>query len=179
VTISITDSPGGNTYTQKVNTNCSAAGNSWFVLEADNIAAEAGTNTLTLNFSASGGGIEGNGLEYSGLATSAFDKSSCTNLTSQTTPSSGNTATTSFANELLVSQMTGVTFTITASDGSTSRKTNGNIRIDGWNDRNVTSTGAYAATGTCSSQGVIMGIATFKSATQPANAGCDMSNTCN
>lgn len=158
----------GNTYTAKVNlTDCSASGFKWVVFEADNIAASAGTNTITWTTGPTNRTREGEAFEYSGLkASSSFDQSACTNLAAQTAPTSGN-VTTSKPNELIFVQYSGASFAITSTDGTSSRSTDSTTLQNYWGDKKVTSIGSYAATGTSSSQTAFMGVATFISALQP------------
>jgi hypothetical protein len=165
-TTSMTDSA-GNSYTQVLLNNCSSAGKALVIFEADNIVTSTGTNTITWNFSATGGAAEGEAFEYEGLAASAFDQFACTNLNGQTSPSSGNTPTTTQANELVFTYYVGGNLQVTSTDGTTRRSTDSFILFNNWGDKDVTSTGAYAATGTCSSQTVVMLVATFKAAAQP------------
>lgn len=86
----------GNTYTNKVNTYL---GNQAFlVYEADSVAS--GSTTITIA-SGTTSNIEGAAYEYSGLASSAFDKTVMATGSTQAI-SSGATATTTSANELVI-----------------------------------------------------------------------------
>lgn len=163
-TPSITDTA-GNTYTLVVNSVCASVGDTFFVLEADNIAASAGTNTLTIA-GLLAGNTDGQPFEFSGVAASAFDKSACTHIGAQTNPSSGSTALTSFNNELVITFMSSNVGTITMTDGSTNISTDPGNLFDTYNSRNVTGTGYFASTGRAASQTVLAGVVTFKMTNQ-------------
>lgn len=158
-----------NTWTRVVNSCQNSTQNTTFYgYEADNVAS--GATTVALNYSA---GYEGFLIEYSGLAASAFDKSHCGNGgPGQTSLTSGNTATTTSANELLVGLIETNSNPGTFTWGLTNSRATGGVNFfDYLADQNVTSKGAYAATAT-STNGVTYGalIMTFASSSQPAVA---------
>jgi hypothetical protein len=154
------------TYTQKIAIADSTgqADTSTFQYEMD--GATAAGETVTITYSP-GSIAEGYGIEYSGLAAAAFDKTANANGNSGT-QNSGNTATTTFANELLLGYMKGNAGSFTAGSGYTLRSADANNFFQMIEDQNVTSTGAYAATATSASQHWVAVISTWKSASQPA-----------
>lgn len=123
------------------------------IFEADNLNSAAETITI-------GSGaffIRAYVGEYSGLSTTAFDKTAC-GTGSATTITSGNTPTLSQANELVIgwiygdtSQMYGAGFNHRA-----------NVNNQMYEDKNVTSTAAVAATGTQLADPWVALCATFK-----------------
>jgi len=168
--ISVTDSH--NTYTQLSTTNCS--GNYLITaFEADNIFG--GADTLTISWTG-GGTADAIPTEYSGLAASALDKTHCGTGTIAGA-SSGATATTSFANELIVGfgggccgawsseQVNG------SATGVNVRQSNVNAAYEAMWDANVTSTGTQTASGTAATAVTwSLFVATFKASSQPGGA---------
>ena len=172
VATSITVTDSHNTYTQLSSTNCT--GNSLItVFEADNIFG--GADTITVSWTG-GAATDVIYSEYSGLAASAFDKTSCGHATS-TAASSGSTSTTSFANELVVGFGSSCCTTWSAalingsSTGVNVRTNNVNASYEALWDKNVTSTGAQIAAAT---DGAVtqysLFVATFKASSQPGGA---------
>lgn len=128
----------------------------------------SGVTSITIN-STSSSGIEGVVTEYFGISNSPLDKTSTGNTTGTPTFSSGSTATTTSAIELLLGSAHGVTKnnqTYTPGTGWSSVST-----INGFNagagqlyveDQYVALTGTYSATGTASGNDTIIAdIATF------------------
>ena len=160
---SVTDSA-GNTYQLAVPT-ASGSGISQAIYYAKNIkAAAAGTNTVTVTFSASTPFVDIRALEYSGLdPVNPFDVG--TSASGNGTSANSGTVTTTAAGELIfgagmtggVFSAAGTNFTnriITAQDGDIAE------------DRFVTTTGSYSATASLSGSAAwVMQVATFKAAT--------------
>ena len=125
--------------------------------------AAAGATTVTFSVSGGGGQLRALIQEYSGIQTSAaLDQVQGATFFTNSTPSSGNTATTTQPNELLV----GSTFcansgTVTAGSGFTiDANSNSNRPAAEW--QAVSSTGAYAATFTLgAADGGVTLIATY------------------
>lgn len=139
---SITDSQ-SNTYTKA--TNGKANSNDVEIWYAQNITGGT-TPTITVNTSASGTS-SGIAQEYSGLTASAFDKAvSGTGIAG--TASSGNTAATTSANELIVGGVAMGASTPTAGAGYGNLTVNSTTATNkvAIEDKRVTSTGAQAAT---------------------------------
>jgi PKD repeat protein len=159
---SVTDSA-GNTYHLAVPT-ASGSGVSQAIYYANNIkAAVAGTNTVTVTFSASTPFVDIRALEYSGLdPVNPFDVG--TSASGNGTSANSGTVTTTAAGELIfgaamtqgVFSAAGTNFTnriITAQDGDIAE------------DRFVTTTGTYSATASLSGSAAwVMQVATFKAA---------------
>lgn len=145
-TVSVTDTL-GNTYTSAASQSQSTDSHQVFIFYAKNI--KAGSNTVKATFSGSNTHPWLAIYEYSGLSTTtALDKTAHAQG-SNTSPSSGSTATTSGSNELLFGVLglpynysgtvtAGTSYTLLQQDTSTSRAAN--------EARTVTATGAYAAT---------------------------------
>lgn len=174
VTVTLTDSL-GNTYTSdQINTDDAVNGFSLHCGFALNSAAGACTVTATVSSSATFRWVI---EEYSGIATvGAFDKSAVA-TGSSTTPSSGNTAATTQADELLSGACAitvGGATTFTAGSGysnlvvapaAPSSKAAGEGQI-------VSATGAYSAGFTLALSGAwICAIMTFKAATAATSGG--------
>jgi hypothetical protein len=138
------------------------------VFESDSIAA--GANTVSVNSNADFN--EGYAAEVSGLAATAFDKFACASGASVTSLSTGNTATTSFANEYILTffSASGGQPTLPTS-GYTSRSTLGSNDNNVLADKTVSSTGAQSAASTFVLSNVWGIVATFKSASQPGGGG--------
>jgi hypothetical protein len=161
---SVVDSA-GNTYQLAVPT-ASGSGISQAIYYAKNIkAAAAGTNTVTVTFSASTPFVDIRALEYSGLdPINPFDVG--TSASGSGTSANSGTVTTTAAGELIfgagitgrVFSAAGTNFTnriITPQDGDIAE------------DRFVTTTGSYSATASLSGSAAwVMQIATFKAAGQ-------------
>lgn len=146
-TLTLSDST-SNTYNQTAAQN-DAVGDDLIGGYAQNIAG--GACTVTSAISGAAASMRWVIGEYGGLATASFDKTAGA-VGSSTTPSSGNTATTTQANETLVGlidagdSQTG----FTAGTSYTKREeliVGGSLKI-GLEDRDVTSTGTYAADAT-------------------------------
>lgn len=143
----------GNTYAVVTTINATAFGNGLLirVWANYNIAAHTGTNTVTIpNANNDAAGFA---WEVAGLATSAaFDKSSSADQTSATALDSGATATTTYANELLLGvfaddNSTSLGFTL--GSGYSNAQQNGATTGYGTTEEQIVSTtGAYNATGT-------------------------------
>jgi hypothetical protein len=160
---SVTDSA-GNTYQLAVPT-ASGSGISQAIYYAKNIkAAAAGTNTVTVTFSASTPFVDIRALEYSGLdPVNPFDVG--TSASGNGRSANSGTVTTTAAGELIfgagmtqgIFSAAGTNFTnriITAQDGDIAE------------DRFITTTGSYSATASLSTSAAwVMQVATFKAAT--------------
>jgi hypothetical protein len=151
---------GTNTYTKVADSGSfGSPAKEMFYFASYNIVGGNETITYTLP----GFGTEGFAAEYSvGTCTSAcFDQSSF-NSTTSTSITSGSTATTSAANEVLVGFNITVSAAVTASGGYTNQGTGGSAFFDEFQDLKVSSTGSYASTSTAASTNYYAGIATFK-----------------
>jgi hypothetical protein len=151
----------GNAYTLAIGPT-SGTGLRQSIYYARNIAA--GTNTVTVTFSAAAAFADVRILEYSGLDTvNPLDKTAGA-VGSGTTASSG-AATTTSANELIFGAgMTVARFTA-AGTGFVSRIIT-NPDADIAEDQAVTATGSYSATAPNSSSNWVMQMATFKASGQ-------------
>lgn len=159
---SISDSR-GNTYAQAVGPTSVIAPAHQYIYYAKNIvAAAAGANTITINFSSTIDWPSIRIAEYSGMDTvSPLDVAG--GATGTGTEMSSGAVTTTLANDLLVGGNFSGTYTASAGAGFTQRiYTFGGEILE---DRIVSSTGSYAATGTLdSSIWWIMQVAAFKAA---------------
>ncbi len=172
----VTDSA-GNTYSQAVLTTIpseqSGAGAWEIIYYAPNIrAAAAGTNTVTVAFGLSPGGVKVNVAEYSGIATSSpLDVTAgATGAFSRTggTASSG-PATTTNASDLLI----GAYWSSVSGAGGTSYVVRVGSGVSFVEDQTVATTGSYAATASSATQGWwVMQLASFKAATGSGSV-CD------
>ena len=158
---SVTDSA-GNTYQLAVPT-ASGTGFSQAIYYASNIkAAAAGTNTVTVTFSASTPFVDIRALEYSGLdPVNPFDVG--TSASGNGTSANSGSVTTSAAGELIFGAgMTGGGFSA-AGTNFTNRIITQDADIA--EDRFVTTTGSYSATASLSGSAAwLMQVATFKAA---------------
>ncbi len=175
-TTSCTDSQ-GNSYSVDVNEYYSGAGLYTIVCSAHNVSALGTSDTITLTFSSGTYGVSATVHEFSGLAAVATLDQVASNNGSSATPSSGNTATTTQAEELLVGAI-GVsgppTDSFTPGSGYTALSSVGFTGV--WNGtirpeyRIVSATGSYQADGTLgTSRGWAAGIATYKAAAATTN----------
>ena len=160
---SVTDTK-GNTYTLAVGPTALTGFGSASIYYAKNIvAAAAGTNSVTVTYSASVGGVDIRIAEYSGLSTTSPVDVTAASTGSGTLTSSGS-VTTINANDLLVGSNATSTGTSGSGTGFTSRIItgfNGNIL----EDEVVTAVGPYAATAPMSPSGNwIMQMVAFKAA---------------
>ncbi len=175
-TTSCTDSQ-GNSYSVDVNEYYSGAGLYTIVCSAHNVSAIGTSDTITLTFSSGTYGVSATVHEFSGLAAVATLDQVASNNGSSATPSSGSTATTTQAEELLVGAI-GVsgppTDSFTPGSGYTALSSVGFTGV--WNGtirpeyRIVSATGSYQADGTLgTSSGWAAGIATYKAAAATIN----------
>jgi len=170
-TTSCTDSQ-GNSYSVDVNEYYSGAGLYTIVCSAHNVSALGTSDMITLTFSSGTYGVAATVHEFSGLAAVATIDQAASNNGSSATPSSGSTATTTQADELLVGAIgvsgpptdsftPGSGYTVLSSIGFTG-VWNGTIRPE---YQIVSATGSYQADGTLgTSSGWAAGIATYKAA---------------
>jgi hypothetical protein len=142
-----TDGVVGDTFVSK-GTCTTGSGETFFMYEADGLTGAS--SAVTLNYS---NGYDAFVLEYQNIATAGFDKFACANGNS-TTPSSGATATTTAANEILIGYVgCSVNQSFTpggvqdAGAGYTQRASGSFNSFDFEEDQNVTATGAFVANG--------------------------------
>jgi hypothetical protein len=157
-TPSVTSDTQGKTWTNVASCQVSGLTEEMFIFEADGLSSGAESLTVTVGSQ----NVAGTVAEWSGLSASAFDKTACGTGDSATL-NSGNTTTTSQANELVFSLMiaAGGSGAITATDGSTSRLST-TSPVFYFGSQNVTSTGTYAASGTVAFANWGALVATFK-----------------
>jgi hypothetical protein len=160
---SVTDSA-GNTYRLAVPTE-RGTGLSQAIWYASNIkAAAAGTNTVTVTFSASTPYVDIRALEYSGLdPINPFDVGASASGNS-TSANSGSVTTTAASELIFGAGMTGGGFSTAGTNFTTRIIT---VDADIAQDRFVTTAGAYSATASLSGSATwLMQVATFKAAGQ-------------
>ena len=156
---SVTDSL-GNTYAQAAGLVTGSAERQ-AIYYAKNIAG--GSNTVTVVFNQAARIVDVRILEYSGLDTSNPLDVTSSAAGSSVTPNSG-AATTTSANELIFGAGTTATSFYAAGAGFTTRIITGDGDIA--EDKVVSSTGSYSATGRTSSAPWVMQMATFRAAGQ-------------
>lgn len=164
-----------NTYTQKqtcVLTNIN--GDKMYMYEADSIAAGANTTTITGGV---GIGIDGFVTEISGLAASSYDQFSCSSGNPLTTYTSGNTPSTTAANEILICLAGSGTSTPNTDATFTSRATLSNNNLSRFQTKNVSATGAQVCTGSQTSAKSGVGLFTFKDSAQGGTSGAGIGGT--
>jgi chitodextrinase len=170
---SITDTK-GNSYVLAIGPTTSGAGLAAIYYAKNIAAATAGSNTVTVTYSAATSFPDIRIAEYSGISTTSPLDVTAVATGTGTTSDSGS-ATTTNANDLLIGANAVSTGTTGAGTGFTQRQ------ITGWDgnileDRIVTATGAYNATAPLSPSGSwVMQMAAFKGAsggsdTQPPTA---------
>jgi Domain of unknown function (DUF4091) len=165
----------GNTYALVAVGGCDSTSWGYTVFEADNIAASAGPNTLTITPQLSV--WDGVAFEYSGLASPvAFDQMACA-FSSVSPFTSIATLQTTVNSDLLTEDMGCGATTPAQNDGSTTRFSGGSNWIDVFSDRSVSIEGQYATTGTRNSGNCIVGIATWKVAGSAVPAGPTFTGT--
>lgn len=109
--------------------------------------------------------------EYCGVAASPFDVTPSTGNTGTGTAMTSNTATTAFANEIIVAAEDDTGTTFTAGTGFVSRQAN--AEGDVMSDKSIMAAGSQQATGTISpSSDWYMNMFTLKWGTQPAASTC-------
>jgi len=167
----------GNSYTTDVSEFYSGAGLYTIICSSHNVTALSASDTINVSFTSSTYGVAATAHEFSGLAPSlALDQTAKANGSS-TTPSSGNTATTIQADELLIGAI-GVsgspTDAFTPGGGYTALNTVGFTGV--WNGtirpeyKVVSATGVYQADGVLGvSAGWSATIATYKAAASTVN----------
>jgi hypothetical protein len=134
-----------------------------FTFELDGATAGADQPAVQAG---SGVQMEGGVFEISALAASSFDKTMCNSAASGTSITSNNTATTSFANEMLLGMCASGTNTPAVSGSWTSAGTGSNNYIERYEYQHVVATGTYAATCTQTTAKWAAAIATFKDTSQ-------------
>lgn len=163
----------GNTYSVACPFNQNTAGGQviWVYYALVTSASNAGANTITVTWSSSQTSCGVYGVEYDGLdPTAPFDQHKEGGGLSGTAYNSGNTPTTTVADELVFGFGTTVSDTTAAGAGFTGRlvgTAGGDPQVGGLvEDKVVSATGVQAATGTLSSSSSwCMSVATFKKAT--------------
>ncbi len=167
----------GNSYTTDVSEFYSGAGLYTIICSSHNVTALSTSDTINVSFTSGTYGVAATAHEFSGLAPSlALDQTAKANGSS-TTPSSGNTATTAQADELLVGAI-GVsglpTDAFTPGGGYTALNAVGFTGV--WNGtirpeyKVVSATGVYQADGVLGvSAGWSATIATYKAAASTIN----------
>jgi len=139
--LSVTDT-GGNTYQQAVTTPANNNQNAWVYYSAQ---VTGGSNfSVTVDVSMlNTGAFSMAALEYSGLTTLDVTSSGSGNMVSNSTTSSSGSATTNYANELIVGvSLSGALNTTMVGSGFTSRFSSDYFMVE---DKTVSATGSYDA----------------------------------
>lgn len=169
-------SDGTNTYTQ---IDVIQNGNRLYGFYAANISS--GITTVTVHCS-NGSGIVAIVREYSGLTTTPLDKHTIQSQSFDNPASSGATATTTQASELVIGYIGSNgsdTFSLGSGYGNLVSQDNGFVNaIVGLEDATVSSTGAQTATfGTGGGGTYVVGVATFKAASGGATLSINVNNS--
>lgn len=170
-TLSVTDSR-GNTYTKAVSTALGGTNSIMVSVFFSNLTTglQVG-DAITFHTTSSVNGVTVGAYDFSGLQVSPLDQTAATSGTNTSAnPSSGSTATTTAASELLFGVLCSSIGSATAGTGFTSLDTNTVVSgHDFYTEYEVVSaTGTYAATWTAASSTYNAAIATFKGATGSA-----------
>ena len=139
--LSVTDT-GGNTYQQAVTTPANNNQNAWVYYSAQ---VTGGSNfSVTVDVSMlNTGAFSMAALEYSGLTTLDVTSSGFGNMVSNSTTSSSGSATTNYANDLIVGvSLSGALNTTMVGSGFTSRFSSDYFMVE---DKTVSATGSYDA----------------------------------
>ena len=139
--LSVTDT-GGNTYQQAVTTPANNNQNAWVYYSAQ---VTGGSNfSVTVDVSMlNTGAFSMAALEYSGLTTLDVTSSGSGNMVSNSTTSSSGSATTNYANDLIVGvSLSGALNTTMVGSGFTSRFSSDYFMVE---DKTVSATGSYDA----------------------------------